>query len=189
MDALDRRLDERDRHTNTINRHLDTSGWHSLRKDRDSNARDRHYHKDAFKSARTACADFALVCREELKGNTAALTALGLTSGPASLALAAFLTYADTLFGNAIKATGDVKAILEKRGYTLARLTADQAKLTALRSANTDQESAKARAQSLTPQQRTALDTLSTEVNKLRKYARRALQNQPQLLEAIGIKA
>jgi hypothetical protein len=145
--------------------------------------------KDSFKVARTACADFALLCREEFKGDTGALTALGLTSGPAPLALASFLTYADTLFGNALTATGATKATLERRGYTTARLTAEQAKITALRNANAAQESAKAKAQNLTPQQQAALDTLTHEVNKLRKYARRALAAQPQLLEAIGVKA
>jgi predicted transglutaminase-like cysteine proteinase len=145
--------------------------------------------KTAFKTARTACADFALMCRTELKGNTAALTALGLTSGPAPLALASFLTYADTLFDNALRATGDVKATFDKRGYTAARLTTEKAKVEALRAANAAQESAKAKAQSLTPQQRAALDSLTREVNKLRKYARRALAETPQLLEALGISA
>jgi hypothetical protein len=142
---------------------------------------------DAFTTATKACADFALLCREELKGNTAALAALGLTSGRAPRALAAFLTYGDTLFGNALKATGDVKAIFDKRGYTAARLKTEQGKLAALRAANTAQETAKAKAQNLTPQQRAALDTLTAEVNKLRKYARRALTAKPQLLEAIGV--
>jgi hypothetical protein len=74
-------------------------------------------------------------------------------------------------------------------GYTTARLTEERAKIEALRAAHAAQESGKGEAQSLTPAQKDAIDRLDDEVMKLRKYARRALAERPQLLEKLGIRA
>ena len=129
---------------------------------------------------RTAYSSLATVVRALFVSDPAARAALGL-AGRAPDSRAAFVATAENLFTACLGAAPALKATLARYGYTEAKLLSEQAKIAA-------QETAKAKAQSLTPQQRAALDTLTAEVNKLRKYARRALSAKPQLLEAIGVK-
>ena len=141
----------------------------------------------AWDVARDACATLALVAREVLKGDPAALTALGLTGGRAPQALAPFLLYADLLFAGALNAPPAIKDALATRGYHEARLTAEKAKIEALHTTNQAQEQAKGTAQNLTPQQRQTLDELDAAIMTYRKLARRALKRQPALLAKLGI--
>ncbi|WP_395141651.1 hypothetical protein [Armatimonas sp.] len=144
---------------------------------------------EAFSVARLACSDLAIVAREVLKGDSAALATLGLSKGAQPQALAAFLLYADKLFSGARTAPDEVKAKLAAKGYTEAKLTTEKQKVAALHAANQAQEQAKGTSQDLTPQQATLLTQLDSWTMTYRKLARRALRTRPQLLEKIGIKA
>lgn len=145
--------------------------------------------KDAEKLARTAYADLATVARTVLKGNHAALAALNLDKGPAPKGTATFLLAADKLFAGALSAQNSTKDVLAGVGYNTAKIESEQAKITALHSANQAQEQAKGTAQNLTPEQHSTLAELDSYVSQLRKLARIALRSKPQLLEKLGIKA
>jgi hypothetical protein len=145
--------------------------------------------KDAEKLARTAYADLATVARTVLKGNAAALAALNLDKGPAPKGTAAFLLAADKLFAGAAAAPQTVKDTLAGVGYNAAKLASEQAKITALHTANQAQEQAKGTSQNLTPEQERILAELDSYTTQLRKLARIALRATPQLLEKLGMKA
>ncbi len=137
--------------------------------------------------ARTAAADLSTAARLEL--TAAERETLGLTKGIAPYAVPAFLLYADKLFDGALSAPPEIKAKLAEVGYDDQQLLREREKITNFRSAHAAAVQAKGTAQDLTPTQKDALDSLDSEVMKLRIYARRALKERPQLLEKIGIKA
>ena len=145
--------------------------------------------KDAEKLARTAYADLATVARTVFKGDTAALATLGLNKGPAPKGTAAFLLAADKLFAGAAAAPQSVKDTLASVGYNAAKLASEQEKIATLHTANQTQEQAKGTSQNLTPEQERVFVQLDTYTTQLRKFARIALRETPQLLEKLGIKA
>lgn len=145
--------------------------------------------KDTEKTARTAYADLAVLARAELAGDKATLAALGLTAGRVPTSTAAFLMQADKLFTGALSAQPPLKDKLAGIGYTTAKLTAEQAKITALHTAEQAQQQAIGDAQNLTPEQQRILTELDKYQAKLRKVARIALRETPQLLEKMGISA
>jgi len=145
--------------------------------------------KSTEKTARTAYADLAVLARAELSGDTAALAALGLTAGRVPTSTAAFLMQADKLFTGALSAPAPIQDKLAGIGYTTAKLTAEQAKITALHTAEQAQQQAIGDSQNLTPEQQRILTELDNYQAKLRKVARIALRETPQLLEKMGIPA
>ena len=145
--------------------------------------------KEAEKLARTAYADLATVARTVFKGDTAALATLGLNKGPAPKGTAAFRLAADKLFAGAAAAPQTVKDTLTSVGYNAAKLASEQGKIAALHTANQTQEQAKGTSQNLTPEQERVFVQLDTYTTQLRKFARIALRETPQLLEKLGIKA
>jgi hypothetical protein len=145
--------------------------------------------QDTQKVARGAYGDLARVGRAIFKSDPAALGHLGLDKGRVPTGTAAFLRAADQLFANAASAPQAVKDRLAEFGYTARKLNDEKAKIDALHAANQLQEQAKGTAQNLTPQQQATLKNLDEYVMQLRKIARVALKQKPQLLEKLGVKA
>jgi antitoxin (DNA-binding transcriptional repressor) of toxin-antitoxin stability system len=140
--------------------------------------------KDADKSARDAYQALAKVLRAIYQGNPAALTERGLT-GPMPKSVGDFILAANILFVNSIKNPTE----LADYGYTVAKLTAEQAKIQALEDAEDAQEQAKGAAQQATQDQETAVLALRLWLSQYIKIARVALRHKKQLLEKLGIPA
>lgn len=140
--------------------------------------------KAAETKARAAYQDVAKSVRP-LK-DKALLTALGLT-GAEPQATAAFLKAAYTLFDNA--AQTEILAALSEFGYTTQKLKDGRDAVVAFDDADRAQETAKAMAQDATQKQEVILKKLDEWVGKYKSYAKLALADHKQFLEALGIAA
>lgn len=136
-------------------------------------------------TARNAHADFAKIARALFVSDKPALTKLGLT-GRTPQATAAFLQAADTVFANALSDPA-LLAALSGASYDAQKLTTERAKITAMRQADAAQEAAKAQSEQATQNLNDAMTPLDKWVAQYKKIAAVALQDKPQLLEALGI--
>jgi hypothetical protein len=106
------------------------------------------------------------------------LKALGL-DGPKT---GAFCNVASQLFENAASIPA-----LAQFGYDAARISAEQAKLTAYVNANLEQEAAKGAAKQATTDQDAALTALNKWTAQYIKIAQVALRAKPDLLKKLGV--
>ncbi len=140
-----------------------------------------------WKIANTAYQDLAKVSRAIFIKKPAFLTTLGV-SGTQPRSTDGFITAASTLFDNALS-TSEIQTALEVKGYTIAKLQSEKAKITAYDTANDAQESAKGAAQQATKEQDDALSALNAWMAEYKKIAKVALSKKKQLLEKLGITA
>ena len=138
--------------------------------------------------ARRAYANLAATGRALFLPGSSERKALGL-EGVTPRSLASFLRAADALFDGATNGPVSVREALADHSYKAAKLASEGAKIAALKAADSAQEGAKGTAQELTPQQNEALTTLDKWAATYLKFARIALQDRPQLLEKLDIKA
>jgi hypothetical protein len=144
--------------------------------------------RDATDAATKALSKPIRIARAVLSTQEVAYGTLGLDRGPLPRSRAALLD-AGRRFLDALDADAALAGRLEVSGLTPARRTAARSALATLAAAQVVGAGAKGDAEDATPDSHEALDALNAWVMQLRKLARVALEDSPQLLEKLGIRA
>jgi hypothetical protein len=144
--------------------------------------------RDATDTATKALSKPMKIARAVLSTQEPAFGALGLDRGPLPRSRAALLD-AGRRFLDALDADATLAARLEASGLTPARRAGARSALATLAQAQVAGAGAKGDAEDATPDSHEALDALNAWVMQLRKLARIALEDSPQLLEKLGMKA
>lgn len=129
---------------------------------------------------------FVKIARIAFKGNTGAITQLGL-GGDRKQSLSGWLMQANQFYDHILGNDG----LLDKMGeygITRAKLEAGKAETDAVAAANLLQEQEKGEAQEATRKRDIATDALDEWLSDFTAIARIALEPEPQLLESLGIK-
>lgn len=136
-------------------------------------------------TAQKTYARLTKVARAVLSDNPGALRELDL-NGRRKQSLAGWLAQADQFYQQTLANPAILEALGEY-GVTTAKLEAGRAQLEAIRAAKTVQEMEKGEAQRATQVRDTALEELNIWLDRYLQIARVALEDDPQLLEALGI--
>ncbi|ASC74110.1 hypothetical protein XM38_050850 [Halomicronema hongdechloris C2206] len=125
------------------------------------------------------------IARIAYKDNPGALVRLDL-NGKRKRSLSGWLLQAQQFYSNLLAAP-DLLDSLKQYGVTAQKVKAAQAELAAVAAANLAQEQEKGQAQTATQVRDTALDALSDWFSDFIAIARIALEDEPQMLEAMGV--
>jgi len=140
---------------------------------------------EAWAAAKKSYIRWVKVSRVALKGNSGAATQLAL-SGKRKESLSGWLSQAKQFYNNALSDRGILKS-LQGFGITEQKLKAGLAEIKAIETANLAQEKEKGEAQAATQKRDKALDELQDWVSDYLAIAKVALEEDPQLLEALGV--
>ena len=142
---------------------------------------------DAWETAKKSYMRSLKVARVAFKGNSGVATQLDLT-GTRKKSLSGWMAQANQFYKNAL---GDkaILAELKEFGITEQKLKAGLAELAVVESANLVQEKEKGEAQAATQKRDAALVELQDWLSDYLAIAKVALEDDPQLLEGLGILA
>lgn len=143
----------------------------------------------ALKRARQWYSDYLGDARTIFPAQNAERAVLGIDQGEVPAATAEFIKVATAVYKAAHAAPTDIKAKLAKRSWNDTKLAQAEATLTELIAADLAQQSALSQNQQATQTKDAALDALDAWVKEYRNFAKKALRENPQALEALGIKA
>ncbi|MGD1863446.1 MAG: hypothetical protein ACFB0D_02720 [Phormidesmis sp.] len=125
------------------------------------------------------------VARVALKKEGGAISQLAL-SGKRKESLSGWLSQANQFYQNALSSPAILKA-LKEFGITDKKLTAGLQEIKAVETANLAQEKEKGEAQAATQKRDAALDAMQDWLSDYRAIAKVALEEEPQLLEGLGV--
>jgi len=140
---------------------------------------------EAWAAAKKSYIRWVKVARVALKGNDGAATQLAL-SGKRKESLSGWLAQAKQFYSNALSDKGILKS-LQAFGITEQKLKAGLAEIQAIEAANLVQEKEKGEAQAATQKRDAALDELQDWLSDYLAIAKVALEEDPQLLEGLGV--
>ena len=140
---------------------------------------------EAWETAKKSYMRFLKVARVAFKSNSGVATQLDL-GGTRKKSLSGWMAQAKQFYKNAL----DNKAVLSELkefGITEAKLKAGLAELAVIEQANMIQEREKGEAQAATEKRDAALDELQDWLSDYLAIAKVALEEEPQLLEGLGV--
>ena len=140
---------------------------------------------DAWEAARKSYMRFVKVARVALKNDAGASTQLDL-KGDRKRSLSGWLAQATQFYNNALS-NKSVLLALKEFGITEPKLKAGLNELKAVETANLAQEKEKGEAQAATQKRDAALDALQDWLSDYLAIAKIALEDNPQLLEGLGV--
>lgn len=141
--------------------------------------------EDAWSKAKKSYMRLLKIARVAFKGDAGMATKLAL-NGRRKQSLSGWLLQAKQFYTNALGNSEAMNA-LGKYGITSGKLEAAQAETQAVEAADLVQEKEKGEAQSATKMRDEALDALDEWLDDFVAIARVALEDEPQLLETMGI--
>jgi len=142
---------------------------------------------DTWETARKSYMRFVKVARVALKNDVGASVQLDL-KGDRKRSLSGWLAQANQFYNNALSNKSALSA-LKEFGITEQKLKAGLNELKAVEAANLEQEKEKGEAQAATKKRDAAIDELQAWMSDYLAIAKIALEDNPQLLEGLGVLA
>lgn len=139
----------------------------------------------AWETARRTYGRFVKIARIALKDDLGAMAQLGL-NGRRKETLAGWLFQARQFYNSAL-GSPNILAAMEEFGISKTKLEAGQAQMQAVEAANLAQEKERGEAQAATKARDIAFDKLGDWLSDFLAIARIALEDDPQLLEMMGV--